>query len=180
MIAYGFCFYLFTKVKNTEKTASENLAQIEFDFKKNKSLTSVKNLMKDTKKEREQLSRFFVEPNGAVDFIESIESFVKITGVKTEIETVSVEFLKNKKTSNFEKFRISLKTEGSWNDTIHFLNLLETLPYQTSFDNIKLDQVSNESSYGDKENKERFYWRGAFGFSVLKMKNLQEEAVKAN
>lgn len=180
LIAYGFCFYLFTEIKNIERAASESGTKIEFNIKKNTSLRSVKNIMNDTKKEREQLSRLFIQPDGTIDFIETVESFGKIAGVKIEIESVNIEFLKNKKASSTEKFKISLKTEGEWSNTIHFLSILETAPYQISFDDIKLDKISTESIPDSKEEKGASYWRGGFVFGVLKMKNLEEDVIKAN
>ena len=96
LAAYGACFYLFVEIKNIDKVVSDRFIQIESEVKRNESVRSVKNLMNDTKKEREQITQLFIQPNGTVDFIETVESLGRMAGVKLEIESVGVESLKNK------------------------------------------------------------------------------------
>ena len=85
LAAYGACFYLFMEIKNIDKVVSDRFIQIESEIKRSESIRSVKNLMNDTKKEREQMAQLFIESNGTVDFIETVESLGRIAGVKLEI-----------------------------------------------------------------------------------------------
>ena len=56
LIVFGACFYLFMNIKKVDKVVSERLIQIESEIKKDESIRSIKNLMNDTKKEREQIA----------------------------------------------------------------------------------------------------------------------------
>lgn len=166
-IIFGLCFYLFTYIKQIDNMVSSRLAQIESELKADESLRSIKILMNDTKKERERMSLVFIQPDDTVNFIETIESLGDLTGVKLEIDSVGVDNLKSKKTGSTELFRISLKTEGSWTNTIHFLTLLENVPHKISFENVNLSKVSDLND-GDKGLS---YWNGNFNLSALKIKN---------
>lgn len=175
LIVFGACFYLFANIKNIDKAVSARLTQTESAVKKDESLRSIKNLMNDTKKEREQIAGFFVQPNGTVDFIEAVESLGGMTGVKIEIDSVGVEALKNKTASSAESFRLSLKTEGSWSNTMRLLSLLENMPYKISFEKVNLGKISGGSGTNSGGEQAPSYWRGTFSFTVLKIKNLPEE-----
>lgn len=180
LIVFGASFYLFASIKSIDKNVSARLIQIESAADTEESLRSIKNLMNDTKKEREQIAGFFVQPNGTVDFIETVESLGRIAGIKLETESVGVEALKNKTVSSTELFRLSLRTEGSWGDTIRLLSLLENIPYKISFESVKLEKISVGSD-SDREKKSAYsYWSGAFSFGVLKIKNQPEAAAKTD
>jgi len=181
LAVFGACFYLFANIKKTDKVVSERLIQIESGIKKEESLRSIKNLMDDTKKERERIADFFVQPNGAVDFIEMIDSLGGIAGVKLEVESVGVEALKSETDADSESFRLSLKTKGSWDNTMHLLSLLESLPYQILFESARFQKISDESAPDNgKKIVVSSYWNGNFSFSALKLKNPSKTPSKAD
>lgn len=180
LIVFGASFYLFASIKNIDKNVSARLIQIESAADTEESLRSIKNLMNDTKKEREQIAGFFVQPNGTVDFIETVESLGGIAGIKLETESVGVEALKNKTASSTELFRLSLRTEGSWGGTMHLLSLLENMPYKISFESVKLEKISAGSISSREKEDVSSYWSGAFIFGVLKIKNPPEAAAKTD
>lgn len=179
-IVFGACFYLFTDIKNIDKAVSERFVQIESEVKKDESLRSIKNLMDNTRKEREQIANLFVQPNGTVDFIEAVESLGRIANIKIETESVGVNALKGNMASSSELFRLSIKTEGSWSGTIHLLSLLENMPYKVSFENVILDKVSDGSSSAKDKGQYPPYWNGVLTFNVLKIKNPPEILPKVN
>ena len=180
LIALGACFYLFTNIKKTDKEVSLLAVQIESWVKREESLRSIKSLMEDTKKEREQLANLFVQSKGEVDFIEAVESLGRTVGVNLEIESVGVETMKGKTSSSTELFRLSAKTEGSWSGIINLLTLLENMPFSISFENLNLRKISGGSNSKDSKQEPSSYWSGNFTFSVLKIKIHRGEELKAN
>ena len=179
LIVFGSCFYLFMSINNMDKEVSLRLNQIESEVKKDESLRSIKNLMNDTKEERERINRLFIQPNGTVDFIETVELLGRTSGVKIEVESVGVSALKNKTASSTtELFNLSFKTEGSWKDTMHLLSLLDNMSYQISFENVNLSKISGKSDLEENKKENESYWNGNFNFTVLKIKNLKETEVK--
>ncbi|MEK7070357.1 MAG: hypothetical protein AAB966_00965 [Patescibacteria group bacterium] len=167
-------------IKKTDKEVSSRLIQIESEVKKEELLRSTKSLMDDTRKEREQLASFFVQPKGEVDFIEAVESLGRTAGVKLEIESVGVETLKSKTSSSTELFRLSVKTEGSWGGVIHLLTLLENMPFSILFENLNLGKISGGSNSKDNKQEPSSYWGGNFTFSVLKIKSPSGKDLKVN
>lgn len=180
LIVFGSSFYVFASIKSIDKNVSERLIQIKSAVDTEESLRSIKNLMSDTEREREQIAGFFVQSNGTVDFIETVESLGRIAGIKLETESVGVESLKNKTASSTELFRLSLRTEGSWGDTMRLLSLLENMPYKISFESVKLEKISDGSDSDRGKKKASSYWSGAFSFGVLKIKNQPEAAAKTD
>lgn len=174
LVFFSLCLYFLIDIKKIDKTVSSRLTQIESEIRLDEALRSIKIMMNETKKEREQITLILVQPDSTVDFIESVESFGRVAGVKLEIESVGVDNVKDKKASTTESLSLSLKTEGSWSNIIHLLSLLENMPHKISFDNVRLGKVSEESSSNTS------YWDGNFSFSVLKMKNFSETENKVN
>lgn len=163
--------YLFTNIKRMDKTVSDRMAKIEYEFEKERQLQSIRNLMNDTKSEFGQIANFFIQPAGSVEFIELVESLAKIAGIKTEIESVGIDIAKNKTSSSTESFRVSLKTEGSWANSMHLLGLLESVPYKLAFDSINLQKMEDGNGSSVNKEKNSAYWTGNFIFRVLKIKN---------
>ncbi|MBM2817593.1 MAG: seg [Parcubacteria group bacterium] len=180
LIVLGVCFYLFANIKKTDKEVSSRLIQIESEVKREELFRSIKTLMGDTKKEREQIASLFVQPKAEVDFIEAVESLGRTAEVKLEIESVGVETMKGKTSSSTELFRLSAKTEGSWRGIIHLLALLENMPFSISFENLNLGKISGGSNSKDKKQEPSSYWSGNFTFSVLKIKNPSGNGLKVN
>lgn len=171
LVIFSSYFYLFANIKRINETVSARSIQSESEIKKDERLRSIKNLMDDTKKEREQIANLFVQPANPVDFIEMVESLGKIANVRLEVQSVGIDALKNKIDSSTESFRLSLKTEGLWANTFHLLSLLESMPFKVSFDNVNLEKISETSNLVGNKEKSSIYWIGAFDFSVLKIKN---------
>lgn len=165
------CLYLFTNIKRMDKTVSDRMAKIEYEFEKERQLQSIRNLMNDTKSEFGQIANFFIQPTGSVEFIETVESLANIAGIKIEIESVGIDIAKNKTSSSTESFRVSLKTEGSWANSMHLLGLLESVPYKLAFDSINLQKMEDGNVSSLNKEKNSAYWAGNFIFRALKIKN---------
>lgn len=163
--------YLFTNIKRMDKTVSDRMAKIEYEFEKERQLQSIRNLTNDTKSEFGQIANFFIQPAGSVEFIELVESLANIAGIKIEIESVGIDIAKNKTSSSTESFRVSLKTEGSWANSMYLLSLLESVPYKLTFDSINLQKMEDGNVSSVNKEKNSAYWTGNFIFRVLKIKN---------
>lgn len=166
--------YLFADIKRMDKTVSERMTEIESELENDRQLQSIRNLMNDAKSDLGQITNFFVQPAGAVDFIEQVESLGKMAGVNMEIDSVGIDSVKNTASSSTESFKISLKTEGLWVNSMHLLSLLENMPYHISFDSINLQKIAGGTESVANKGKDSVYWTGNFVFSVLKIKNFPQ------
>lgn len=180
MAIFGSYGFLFLDVKKINKNSADLVNEIESLENREDRLRSIKNLITYTKKEREQITGFFVQPAGSIDFIETVESLGRIAGVKIEIGSVGVEAVKSKIGSSTESLRLALKTEGVWSDTIHFLSLLESAPFKLSFETVNLRKISSAPTSINDKKKDPIYWGGDFNFKVLKIKNPPSGALPPN
>lgn len=173
MIIFGLYSYLFMNIKSSDRDVSAELVQIKLESDRDERLRSVKSLMDETKDQREKITNLFVQPDGSVGFIETVESLGKISGAKLEIESVGIDPSKNKTGSSTESFGLSVKAEGLWINVLHLLNLLEKMPFKVSFDTVSLDKISEPETANPAKGKGKIasHWRGDFGFSVLKIKS---------
>lgn len=178
VVIFSSYFYLFMDIKQAERDISLKLSQIKLETQREERLRSIKNLMNETKNQREKIANFFVQSDGSVEFMETVESLGEITGVKLEIESVGIDSSKNKTGSSTESFRLSVKAEGLWANVIHLLSMLENMPFKVSFDNVALNKISGESNSVKNKERSSSYWSGNFGFSVLKIKNLPQSLKK--
>jgi hypothetical protein len=178
IIIFGLFFYLFISIRQSDEDVSTKLVQIKRWIDRDERLQSVKNLMSETKDQREKIAKIFVQADGSVDFIETVESLGKAAGVKVEIGSVGIDASRNKIGSSTESFRFSVKTEGGWANVIHLLGLLESMPFKVSFDNVALSKISISEEPSLVKNKDKpqdaSNWSGNFDFSVLKVKSLPQ------
>lgn len=173
LIIFGLYFYLFMNIKSSDRDISAELVQIKLGADKDERLRSVKSLMDETKNQREKIANLFIQQDGSVDFIEMMESLGKTAGVKLSIDSVGIDPAKNKTGSSTESFRLSVKAEGLWINVLHLLSLLENMPFKVSFDSISLNKISEPEIVNPAKGKREIasYWKGDFGFSVLKIKS---------
>lgn len=182
LIVFGLYYYLLMDTKRIDVDTSSKLNQINLDALKREQLQSVKNLLDETKTQRNKISNLFIQADGSVEFIEMIESLSKTASTKLIIESVGIDTQKTKIGSSTESIRLALKTEGLWINVVHFLNILENLPFKISFDTVVLDRNSEVLSSTSSKTKEKSpsYWKGSFSFSVLKIKNVSQILQKQN
>lgn len=124
--------------------------------------STLNKLVDDTAEARETLDEFFVQPNEAARFITTIEGLAKETGVQLEIGNVSIQSSQSggateddtsgdatEKTDNmFENLELTLQANGSWQQTIHFVRMLELLPKQTKINSVSIEQSRETTDQG--------------------------------
>ena len=105
-----------------------------------------------------------------VQFIETVESLSTTSGANLDISSVKVLALGEETLAeNFEFLELKLKTLGSWQNIFHFLNLLESLPYNLVISQANLSilrQVPSPDKGAGKQEK----WEGDFLLKVAKFK----------
>lgn len=152
------------KEKNNNVFALTN--EVDVVLQKEIKLRSVKSLIKDTAKEREELDSRFVADDNIVNFIEIIEDLGADSGAEVEIISVSVSDI-NKEITNKsdigEFLNLDFKIEGRFAQVFHFLSMLEKLPFNIDILRANLEKISNETKNADS-------WNGFFSIAVVKLK----------
>ena len=98
----------------------------------------IKRQLDNTQQERIKLAAYFVDEQGIVAFLEQIETLGKSIGVKVEVSSADAR----------DKLLISLAAIGSFKSLLHFVQLLETLPYQLTITGLSLNGPGTTEASG--------------------------------
>lgn len=158
-------FFLQIREKNKNISLLKNEADLV--IQKEGRLRSIQQLISDTKDEREKLSTYFVGKDGAVEFIEKIESLEADTGAVIDITSVSVDDIGDVVNEDAELLRLLFKAEGSWQSIYQLLSLIESLPF-----NVSVTQANLEGQFvlGEEDEIIDTLWSGNFAIVVAKLK----------
>ncbi len=151
---------IFLYIKNTNKEITELTKVIDEQIQIEEKLRSIESVMEDTIEGRAKLDSYFVGQNDIVQFIETIEALSGITG--EEVTIISVDIQEDDNTSAYQFLRLRLTTRGAWEETIHFIALLETLPNYVVIERAGLDLRFTDEEAGE--------WRSSFDIKVAMLK----------
>lgn len=107
---------------------------------KEQKFRAVKTVADENKDAIEILRSSFVKKGDEVKFIESIEETAASSNIKFDISSLDA---KNDASSFKEDIKITAKTEGSWKNTITFLDKIEKMPFTVSIDDVDLNSYSD-------------------------------------
>lgn len=155
----GVLWYFSGVINIHSEKALSSTAELDFEVKKEEKLRSTEAIIRDTEEERVELDSRFVKDEEVVDFIKLIENIGEKTGVVVDIKTVSVI------DTDFgfsEALGLQVEYIGNWSETMHFLSLIEELPFS-----IEIISFSSDKKEGDE-----LLWQSSLGIEVLKLKNI--------
>lgn len=153
----GDAFFLRIINKKAEDTRAILAASEKEDADKEKSALLEKAL-EDTSTSRGKIDSYFVKKGDAVSFIERLETTAKRAGLQITLSSVSVP----EKTASF---RIEMSTVGSFEDTLYFLSLLQTLPHKIHLEKVGVRRKSSlEDAAG--EPPVVLVWDGSFTLTL--------------
>jgi hypothetical protein len=153
-IVYGLWGYLFFKVQEQGQQVSELLQEVDFEIKREERVRSMQGLLDQSGDDIFFLKNRFVKNNDVVEFIESIEALAESVGLIPSISSLAEDRVVAVNNSLIMQFG----TVGNWQDTYHFLSLLEVLPLK--IDISRVDLVRNPEGL----------WQANFALSALEDK----------
>lgn len=105
-----------------------------------------------TVQDRRKMQSIFISSSEAISFIESIEKLGSYTGSEVTISGVMSDFTDSMPAGSFSKASARVEAVGSWFSVMRTLRLAETLPYQVSISNIRLNSsgIPEKGSSGEK------------------------------
>lgn len=126
--AIGWYGFLFAEVKAKNQNTSSLLEKIEAETAAGNTLHAKKELVADTASLREELMLRTVAKEGAVSFIELLETTGTSVGARVIIESIRANELSG--SSIAEELELALQVTGTWPSVVRFVGLLEFLPYK--------------------------------------------------
>lgn len=144
LAAAGWYGFLFAEVKAKNENVASLLESIEADTAAGNTLHAKKDLVADTASLREELALRIVSKEGAVPFIELLETAGASVGARVSIESIRANELSGSPTA--EELELSLRITGTWASVVRFVGLLELLPYKAEVHQVLISRT--ESSLG--------------------------------
>ncbi len=112
--------------------------------------------------EIDHLSSHILNQDQIVGFIEDIESRARKLNLKIEVQ--SAEERNHETLDKYKILELTVKTDGSWNNTYRYISLLESLPYKSTLGMVSLAASSQQGS------STQAIWAGSYKLSVLRSK----------
>ncbi len=136
LAASGAYAFLFLAMKKSNDRISEYKSQLSQNEERNIQEKALKNLVEDITPQLEKLDSFYIPSDGSVSFFGMVEELGKDAGVTVVINTVNDPTKEG--TDPIGILTLNLTFTGSWKNSIHFVSLLEKLPYDVKVSNLTL------------------------------------------
>lgn len=159
VFATGLYAAAVSKIFDTMRKTTTLAATIGEESKKSRALRTTARVIEQSANARKELDSHFLRESEAVIFIERVEALAMPLSVAVEFSLIQ----KMDDASKKKIFQISFKTIGSFENTMHFLSLVETLPYAIRFERAFLEK---ETGLEIPEKTIANPWRGVFVFAV--------------
>ncbi len=142
LIALGAWIFLAIKSNSLRQ---ENIAietKIQAKTLESSYLTSVRNVIKGSKKEIAVVEKRFIEKDSVPQFIDLLESEAVSAGIKADFGSIDV----LEEGVNNGALRIRMSGTGSWTNVTRFITTLETLPYASKVEGLTLSKSDTKSA----------------------------------
>lgn len=179
----GFVYAAYYINGLTEKTSllREEIENKEIRIKRIQRLNASAD---KTKSDRSMLQNYFVKPNGAIDFVSSLEETA--SNFNLEYSTNAIENIESETLASQDKqlLRIGMSLSGGWKNIVKYILYVESLPYPISIEKLELVSegivarpVPTESSISSSTSKTitpkpvtESRWKLGITFSTIMMK----------
>ena len=129
----GSCVFLWQKINDTASKIDIREQEVaEQEAQKINSYQLVTFVKKEIDPTNKQIEKYFINRDNFIDFIEHIEALADKSHVSVEI----------KSTELAAALQLNLNFEVSFNDSMYFVALIETLPINLRIDSVRTEQVS--------------------------------------
>lgn len=139
LAAIGWYGFLFAEVKAKNENTSNLMSRIRTETAEGNTLHSKKALVAETASLRGELASYLVAREGAVSFIEFLETTGDEVGAQVTVESINTHELTQ--SAQAEELKLALQVTGTWPAVVRFLGLLELLPYKTDLHQVVLSRA---------------------------------------
>ncbi len=165
VVAGGFYVYFIFSIQGKKAYVDEQSVVVQEQITERTNLALIQTILRERESDQEKIDRQFIDAGKEVDFAIALESLGKRSNIayEHELRTVdpSVSDPKNKTPYTF--LHVTVKTEGTWSNTVQFLSLVESYERYITVDSFELGY--GETGLSDSSGPR--LWRGVFVFSAL-------------
>ena len=163
LVAVGAYAWIFTEVRSTVADVSLKAEETQLLTTQNAHTQTVRRVVRDTEASRAELNSFFVTEEGLVQFLEDIEAIGEDIGVRLIVDSVSAGKPIDKD-AFLVPITLNLKTEGTFKNVFHMLELLEAFPKVLTIERTRLTQHPTN-----------LQWTGTYQLIVIQAQGPEDE-----
>jgi hypothetical protein len=157
VVIFVFTYFIYNDIRQKNKNYSLFTKDLNFQNTKKDYLDSSQKTIDSISLELNEINSSIVSKEGEVQFIETLESLAKRTGLGIEIN--SLVFDANSTSNSVDILKVKAQTNGSWIDSYKFIKLLESMPFKIKINKLNLIHILSENN-----------WQTTFEIDVLKYK----------
>lgn len=146
-VVVGFGFFLtFSSVRAlSEEVAVKEGEEMKKSSQENDALR-FSSIIEEISPAKEEIEGLFVNRDNVIDFYDLLERLAKLAEVDASI----------KSTTAPDSLKFNITYEGSFDDILYFVALVETLPYNIIVDTVHLEEAPSS----------RGFWRGGMSITL--------------
>lgn len=149
IVLFGMYGYLLYVVNDKNKETAVLYAASHQQAADKEKIQGLERTLKDTARDRDSISKYFVSKTNAVTFIEQIENVGKSANVILSVNTVSDE------AKDVGGIQLSFSATGGFSDIYRLIALVESLPYKVTLKKTDIQKV-------DERKEGNAVWKGNF------------------
>lgn len=155
----GLYALAFERILSTMREVAALSAMIGEETRRERVFQTAEKVVEQSAAARAEIERRFLREKDTVSFVERIEELGNSLMLAPEFSLIQ----KVGHSSGKKALQISLKTTGSFENTAHFLSLVEAFPYAIIFEHVFMEKEKDiESGSAEPSN----LWKGVFIFNV--------------
>lgn len=132
--------YLFGESREVSTLAQEvHLADNRSEY-----LASIKDVVRDTRAEQQQLAALYLKEDDVVAFIEEVEALIRTREVTFDLQSVDIRSIES--TEEYSWLELSLEIEGAWADVFALVSQIERLPFVLVLDSLRIETPEEAES----------------------------------
>ncbi len=141
----GGSWYALSSIETMRETLAEGRLELKKEENQAATILDVKRQLKRLEVERAELGQYFYAEEDIVGLLEELEELARHANVDMTVNSaVAVD------KGGQKVFRTGMKIEGSWQDSLYFIELVESLPLRLELSRVNL----SGSEAGDRWNGE--------------------------
>ena len=165
LLCIGAYFYFYSDIRTINNHIAALQSDLSFKGERDLHLQAVRKTLADSENDRVQAAHFLIGPEAVVDFIKTVEGLGKVSGVKIRTTGVAIEPAASS-SDYYENLSLELETDGLWRQSLEFLSLAESLPYNITFRSVDFSLVGKLPEKAPEVRS----WHGSYRLSVIKQK----------
>lgn len=138
LMLVGVVWYAFSTIQDLSQSVVALEKRSLNEAIQTKRIRSIEENVRELQPIQDQVEEYFVTEENSIAFVEYVESLSDVAGVESSI-TIREEN---------EGLRLSVLFQGGFDEGMHYVALLESIPYNTSVQSVHIEEVSDGSWRG--------------------------------